>query len=77
MAWFLNLWNEDGSKTTCSLIDRVNVEELQQQLSDAGPGAVIRIPARMADQIRESPLFIRPDKWAAWQFFHHDSEVIE
>lgn len=77
MAWFVNFWDEKGVKATFALTHSPNVEELQQQLVDAKPGDVVRLPARMNDQLRESPLFVRPDKWALWQFFHHDSEIVE
>lgn len=77
MAWFLKLYKEDATDIVFSMVDSVDVEELQQQLVNAQPGEVVHIPARMSDQMRESPLFVRPDRWSAWQFFHHDAETIE
>ncbi|MGN0096246.1 MAG: hypothetical protein ACI38U_09290 [Corynebacterium sp.] len=77
MAWFIKLFREDMTDRVFSLIDGANIEELQRQLADAPEDAVVRLPVRMTDQIRESPLFLRPYRWDAWQFFHHDGEVIE
>lgn len=77
MGWFLSLYKQDGSDKVFTLIDGTDVEELQTQFSEAGPTSVVRVPVRMNDQMREAPVFVRPDRWDAWQFFHHDAEIIE
>jgi hypothetical protein len=77
MGWFLKLYKQDGSDKVFTLIDGVDVDDLQTQLAEAEPATVVRVPSRMNDQMREAPVFVRPDRWDAWQFFHHDAETIE
>ncbi|WP_312811120.1 hypothetical protein [Corynebacterium variabile] len=77
MGWFLSLYKQDGSDHVFTLIDGVDLDDLQTQLSEAGPTSVVRVPARMNDQMREAPVFVRPDRWDAWRLFHHDAETIE
>lgn len=77
MAWFFKLLADNNASTVVTLADGADLEDLQRQLSEAAPDSVVRIPARMNDQMRESPLYVRPSRWAAWQFFHHDAEQVE
>lgn len=77
MPWFINLVWKDGLVRTKALSDGVDVDALQAEMFEASGEAVVRLPTRMNDQIRESPTYLRPGHLVEWQFFHHDDEVVE
>ena len=77
MTWFLQMYNHSDSNLTTSLVEGVDVDDLAQQRLRAKPDDYVRIPSRMEDQLRESPLYLRVRDWSGFRFFHHDPEVVE
>lgn len=77
MTWFLQMHGPPVDKLTTALLEGVDIDELSQQLCDAQDGEYVRIPARMDDQLREAPLYLRVRDWPGFRLFHHDPEVVE
>lgn len=77
MAWFMTLYKHSGAEKVFTLVDGANIDDLESQFAAASGDDIVRVPARMNDQMREAPLFVRPIRWDAWRFFHHDGEQLE
>lgn len=79
MTWYLKVQELDQERTFTLIdsFDEAELDKLSRSLAEARGDDVVRIPARMIDQLREAPMFVRPGRWIEWQFFHHDPDMVE
>lgn len=77
MANYLKLMSAGREDRIFALHDAADPAEDERLLVEADPDDVVRVPARMNDQIRETALYLRTGRWDAWQVVSHDPEQPE
>ncbi|MCT1710746.1 hypothetical protein M3B38_01925 [Dietzia cinnamea] len=74
MARYLKLNRFDAKDVVHRLHIDEDIDQLAEKLRSAGEQDVVEVQAQMDDQLRMTPLYIRPWRWDSWMLFEHDPE---